>query len=479
MQGTGSTLTKLGAGTLDLTGNSTYTGLTTISAGTLQIGTAGQLSSGTSAGNITDNGTLQYSSSAAQTLSGNISGTGSLIKDTSTSTLTLSGNNSYTGNTTVDKGVLVMSGGINTSSNIIVSDSTNVAQMNISGGITTIGSQLLIGQTAGGSGTVNISGGTLSTPNNWIQLGMAGAGTMNISGSASVTANQFLMSNGGGTAVMNISGGSFNNSTNNTFFGWNGTGTVTWNQTGGAAIFNQIELGQASNNPVNINVSAGTFTQRNGFNFYFGLRRLSANGDLATLTLSGTGMVTANVMHFGYSNSTATLNLNGGTLNVNGSWTTNENNDSTTTINFNGGTLQAGANLTLATPTVANMTTAVQSGGAILDTQSFNITLGNPLTAGIGSTGGLTKYGTGSLILNSATVNTYTGATTINGGTLLLDFSNLASQTNLINSSSALVLGGSGSNPTTLNIKGGSTGNTSQTFASLSLNTGCRQQYPC
>ncbi len=47
-------LSKVGAGTLVLTGNDTYTGGTTISAGTLQLGSGG--TSGSITGNVTDNG---------------------------------------------------------------------------------------------------------------------------------------------------------------------------------------------------------------------------------------------------------------------------------------------------------------------------------------------------------------------------------------------------------------------------------------
>ncbi len=42
-----SNLTKAGAGTLVLSGNNNYTGTTTLNAGTLGIGNAGALSSGT------------------------------------------------------------------------------------------------------------------------------------------------------------------------------------------------------------------------------------------------------------------------------------------------------------------------------------------------------------------------------------------------------------------------------------------------
>jgi autotransporter-associated beta strand protein len=85
--GTGN-LNKSGAGNLTLSGNNTYTGTTTISAGTLQIGGAGLLGGGSYSAIISNSGALVYSSTANQTLSGNITGTGSLTKN-NTGTLTL------------------------------------------------------------------------------------------------------------------------------------------------------------------------------------------------------------------------------------------------------------------------------------------------------------------------------------------------------------------------------------------------------
>jgi autotransporter-associated beta strand protein len=96
----GFSLTKADTGTVILNGTNTYYGNTTINAGILRIGnnTAGTLGGGNYSGNIVNNGTLQIWSTAAQTLSGVISGSGDLVKSY-TGTLTLSGNNTYTGKT--------------------------------------------------------------------------------------------------------------------------------------------------------------------------------------------------------------------------------------------------------------------------------------------------------------------------------------------------------------------------------------------
>ncbi len=107
----GMTLTKTGAGTQTLSGPNTYSGSTTISAGTLEIGGAGNLGGGAYTGSIAiaSGSVLEFSSSAAQTLSGSISGAGSLLKETGTGALTLSGSNpSFTGPVTLNSGVLTL-----------------------------------------------------------------------------------------------------------------------------------------------------------------------------------------------------------------------------------------------------------------------------------------------------------------------------------------------------------------------------------
>ncbi|BDB28956.1 autotransporter-associated beta strand repeat-containing protein (plasmid) [Cupriavidus sp. P-10] len=73
ISGTG-TLAQLGAGTTIFTADNTYSGDTTISAGTLQLGNGG--TGGSIAGNVADNGTLLFNRSDALTFDGVVSGTG-------------------------------------------------------------------------------------------------------------------------------------------------------------------------------------------------------------------------------------------------------------------------------------------------------------------------------------------------------------------------------------------------------------------
>jgi autotransporter-associated beta strand protein len=102
----GGGLSYLGTGTNLLLGANTFGGNITISNGVLAIGGSGELGMGASySGMISDNGTFNYSSASAQTLSGTISGTGALNQNGS-GQLTLAGPNTFTGPTTVTSGIL-------------------------------------------------------------------------------------------------------------------------------------------------------------------------------------------------------------------------------------------------------------------------------------------------------------------------------------------------------------------------------------
>ena len=97
-------LTKIGGGTLTLTGASTYGGATTISAGTLQIGnggTSGSIASGT----VTDNATLAFNRSGTATYATAVGGTGNLTQ-LGPGTLVLTGSSTYGGATTISAGTL-------------------------------------------------------------------------------------------------------------------------------------------------------------------------------------------------------------------------------------------------------------------------------------------------------------------------------------------------------------------------------------
>ncbi|HCN78961.1 MAG TPA: hypothetical protein DIT13_17430 [Verrucomicrobiales bacterium] len=73
-------VTQSGTGKLTLTANNTYTGVTTINAGTLQVGNDGPTGS-TGSGNIINNGTLRFDRTGALEVPNAISGSGQVIVD--------------------------------------------------------------------------------------------------------------------------------------------------------------------------------------------------------------------------------------------------------------------------------------------------------------------------------------------------------------------------------------------------------------
>ncbi len=107
ISGTNANVVKVGAGTLTLTGDSSYTGGTTLSAGTVQVGnggTSGRLGTGT----ITNDAVLVFKRSDTLTVADEITGSG-LIKQEGTGTLIFSATNNYQGGTQINAGTLAIS----------------------------------------------------------------------------------------------------------------------------------------------------------------------------------------------------------------------------------------------------------------------------------------------------------------------------------------------------------------------------------
>jgi autotransporter-associated beta strand protein len=101
---------SLGTGTLVLAASDTYSGGTTVVAGTLKLGD-GVANNGYVQGDILNNSAVTFANPATQTYSGVISGSGALAKAAGGSLL-LTGNNTYTGPTTINQGTLLVDGSL-------------------------------------------------------------------------------------------------------------------------------------------------------------------------------------------------------------------------------------------------------------------------------------------------------------------------------------------------------------------------------
>ena len=169
-------LIKTGAGTLTLSGNSSYSGGTEINEGAMMIGNGG--SSGNISGNVVNNGDLIFNRTGSNAFAGAISGSGDLW-NTGAGTTTLSSSNSFTGTTRA------IAGKINLGNVNALSQSTLVLDPSDSGSIGFTGGNALTYNLGGLGGTRNLALGS-----NSIAIGSNGVNTVysgGLSGSGSLT----------------------------------------------------------------------------------------------------------------------------------------------------------------------------------------------------------------------------------------------------------------------------------------------------
>jgi autotransporter-associated beta strand protein len=195
--GTGS-LTKNGSGILILSGANTYTGTTTISAGTLQIGNNGTSGTLSTTSAITNNSTLvfQRSNGIVQGLgfANAIAGTGALT-NAGNGTLTLNVANAYSGLSTINAGSIKVlhanALGATTAGTVVNgtgAGSTSNARLELEGGITVAGETLTIngagnfyGALSSTSGS-NTWAGNVTIGSTGTRLGSTTGNTLTVSG---------------------------------------------------------------------------------------------------------------------------------------------------------------------------------------------------------------------------------------------------------------------------------------------------------
>ena len=429
LAGAGIALNKTTSGTVTLSGANTFTGLTTVSAGTLAYGASNVLSTGAvtvdgataildlgasrtdsvgivtvaNGGSITGTGTSALTSTggfAVQSGSASaiLSGAVALTKSTA-GTFTLSGVNTYTGGTTLSAGTLQLSGSgtlggtsgvLTLSGGTLDLNGVNTSVGNFTGASGTVlnnggAATLTIGT---GNGTGGNFQGVLADGSGALALTKIGTGTITISGANTYT---------GGTIV---NAGTLTLGASNSL----SSGTVTVD--GATAI---LALGANSD-------TVGTVTLANGGTIS-GTGALSTTGtfELQSGTVSGVlggsgnlNKTTAGTVTLTGTNTfTGSTNVNGGTLSINSDARlgTAPGSPTTDSLTFNGGTLSVTATTTLN----ANRGITLNAGGG-----TISPTTGTTSYAGIiAGSGNLTKTGAGALTLSGA--NTYTGQTFVAG----------------------------------------------------------------
>jgi fibronectin-binding autotransporter adhesin len=188
-----------------------------------------------------------------------------------------------------------------------------------------------------------------------------------------------------------------------------------------------------------------------------------------TLTLSGTNTFTGPVT------------VNAGVLSVSSAANlgTGPAAPTANSLVLNGGTMRVTGNFTLSASRGVALGPAGSAGAGTFDINTGNTLIYQGIIANnTGGTGSLNKYRFGTLTLSGA--NTYTGATNVANGALILNFADTAATTpvtNIIAPSSGLSLGGSNaglgqdSNATLVAVGKASAANV-QTFANTNINVG-------
>jgi fibronectin-binding autotransporter adhesin len=440
---------QYGAGTTILAATDTYTGPTTASAGTVQIGTgtAGSVSSSsvlsttggatggtlafnevngtTVASNIADNGAAvggAENSGNTNTLSGVISGTGG-FNQYGAGTTVLTGADTYTGPTTVSNGTLIVgngtAGSINGASAIGVGAGTGNGTLvfdEATGSIitNTIDDENIVSG-GEGSGATNTLSGVISGAGSFSQIA-AGTTILNATdtytGGTSVQAGTLQIGDGTSGSIANTSMAIVSSGATLAFDQANGSsfgsssqylidsGTVTGVE--GAGITNTIA------SPIVNGTVPGSVTQTGG------------GTTILTGADSYTGATTASAGILQIGNGTSGVVSASSALSTTG----------TGSLAFD----EANGN------TISNA--IANNGAAVVGAEGTGIT--NTLSGVISGAKGFTQSGPGTTVLSG--VNTYSGVTAVNSGKLRVTGSTGAGSTVTVgnNTSAAAILSGTG-----------------------------------
>lgn len=493
--------TDTAAATYTITNNSSTNTLTF--AGTIQGGatggTAGIKNLGVSgSGATTISGTITAGGSTGIRLKK--SGSGTLTLSGSGTSFVGSGsqpvNNAGLG---IEGGTVVLAAGSGVTSNFtsLGAVSGETSHLNIEGGTHDLGA-LYLSVAPGGSGVVNQTGGsvTVSRLGDESSAGTGSFGTYNISsGSLAITTAFRGTFSAGDTFNLNISGNaSVTSSTTANYITRNGTGSVTisdlgvfdlgvnslafvesgaftgtgtLNLNGGTLKAKSMNVGNTTATSI-VNFNGGTFQatvgsdqnimsqtagvyayvkaggaiiDTNGFDvrFFADLLHDASLGSTLDggLTKKGAGILKIN----GASTYTGATNIQQGTIFIASATATLGSNSAVSLANAAGVTLD----MTNRNLSIGSLSGGGTTGGSVVLGSAILTTGGNNASANfagvISGSGALVKNGTGVQTLSGT--NTYTGATTVNAGTLIIGVAGVGS----INSAvtvNAGALGGSG-----------------------------------
>ena len=203
-----------------------------------------------------------------------------------------------------------------------------------SGGTNTVSGTLYLGYSPGSSGSYILGGGSLSLPGGpTVYVGCGGTGTFTQSGGTA--AGPFALSIGG-SGTYNLSAGSLSALFQYVGVGRLGTGTFT--QTGGTNALFCLVLAEVPNVGGSYNLSAGSLSAGSQLVGDHGMGIFTQSGGINT--------VSGNLWLGYYSGSSGTYNLNDGVLVASAI----SGGSGAAAFNFSGGTLQAAGPLSTALP---------------------------------------------------------------------------------------------------------------------------------
>ncbi len=500
-------LTYGGTGSLTLSGNNTYTGVTTISSGTVRATTSvNALGTGIATVSM-GGGTLQLANDSALNYARNTTLTGS-ANITSDRLTTGAGLTHTLGTLAIGASTLTVASGTNVSSNTAYGLTFGTTTLSANGGV------FDVAKNGTADGTLTL--GALTGNFNFTKQG---AGSLVLNTASTRSAGSITLSAGtlklgsvsglGTTATtLALAGGTLDLATDTTINAYNttvsGSTTILSDKLTAATAGITHTLGTLAIGTQTLSVaSGGNVSANTAYGVTFGATTLTgnatfdvaqngtANGTLTlgaitdggttarTLTKSGAGVLTLGTAATSLVNGTA-VNITGGTLNSNNATALGS---LANVILSSGATLGVGASQTVGGLNGTAGTASLGANTLTIGNASNNLT--SSFGGAITGTGGITKAGTGDLTLSGT--NLYSGTTLISAGTLFAQGSAALGATTglttvgsggtlsllggtVITKSSTLSLNGTGATGSLgALVAGGASGQTSEWRGNISL----------